>query len=106
MIGYGVVCEDIADEGKRREKETWADELVIVREVNLQYAPHGRRGILILVFVRAVQEVPIQTPGENVILVEVGAISINPADWHFSSLPVLIGGHFPNWCSLAAQIRN
>lgn len=71
---------------------------LVVQEVNLQPAWHGHRGTLIFVPVQngttAVREVPIQTPGENEILVKVKAISINPADWQCSSLSISIGGCF------------
>jgi len=44
----------------------------------------------------AVQKVPIQTPGENEILVKVGAIAINPTDWKRSPYHILMGGRFLN----------
>ena len=35
----------------------------------------------------AVQDLPIQVPGENEVLVEVKAVAINPTDWKRSLFP-------------------
>lgn len=52
----------------------------------------------------AVQEVPIQTPGENEILVRVKAIAINPTDWKRSSFSTNMCRNPPNPPPLCTQM--
>lgn len=52
----------------------------------------------------AFQEVPIQTPGENEILVKVKAVAINPTDWKRSLFRIPISGRSLNRLPLVAQM--
>ncbi|KAF9648259.1 GroES-like protein [Thelephora ganbajun] len=50
----------------------------------------------------AVQEVPIQSPGENEILVKVGAVAINPTDWKHTKWLTKAGTYIG--CDFAGEV--
>lgn len=54
----------------------------------------------------AVQEVPIQVPGEGEILVRVRAVAINPTDWKRLPFSITTCGSSLNRYPLITQIRN